>query len=487
MRMRASGVAPRPPGGARAMTFALCSCGISVALMHTLVVPLLPIFPSLLDVSPAEVSWLVTATMLAGAVSAPVFGRLGDLFGRRRILLVVLGLMLAGSLLGTVSWSYAPLLVARSLQGAAFGVIPLGISLLKDILPGDRAGSGIAAMSATLGAGGAIGLPLAGLLAQVADWHLLFWVSAGMSVIAIALAWILVSESPVRAQGRFDFIGTIGLSTALICLLLGISQGAVWGWTSGRTVGTFLASAAVFAVWTVYELRTTAPLVNLRASARPMVLLTNVTAVLVGVAMFTSFLLIGQLLQAPRATGYGQGVSTLVAGLCMAPIGLAMLVFAPISARLSAARGAQTTLLAGCVILALANLMQALLFGSIVAVVAVVTLTATGTALAYSAMPSLIMNETPGTETAAASSLNAVMRTIGTSTCSAGSGALLVAFTVTVDGRVLPSGTAYSTAFAIAAVSAALAAAVSAVLVVLHRRRFRTAGKPAPVVELART
>lgn len=143
---------------------ALGSCGIAVALMHTLVIPLLPVFPTLLDVSRAEVSWLVTATMLTGAVSAPVFGRLGDLFGKRRILLVVLGIMFAGSVLGAVSWSYVSLMIARPLQGAAFGVIPLGMSLLKEMLPAKQAGSGVATMSSTLGAGGAIGLPLAGFL-----------------------------------------------------------------------------------------------------------------------------------------------------------------------------------------------------------------------------------------------------------------------------------------------------------------------------------
>lgn len=154
-----------------------------------------------------------------------------------------------------------------------------------------------------------------------------------------------------------------------------------------RHRGVFTASALLFAVWVVYELHASAPLVNVRASVRPMVLLTNITSVLVGVAMFTSFVLIGQLLQAPEATGYGHGVSMLVAGLCMAPSGLAMLVFAPLSARLSAAPGAQTTLLAGCVVLSVANLLRARLPGSLVAVIAIAYLTATGTALAYSAMP----------------------------------------------------------------------------------------------------
>lgn len=466
----------------RVMTFAVCSCGIAVAMMHTLVIPLLPAFPRLLGVSAADVSWLVTATLLAGAVSAPIFGRLGDLFGRRRILSVVLGLMLAGSVLGAVSWSYLPLLIGRTLQGAALGAIPLGISLLKERLPAHRAGSGVAMMSATLGIGGAIGLPLAGLLTQIADWHGVFWVAGGISLTTLLLTLRFVPESSNQASGRFDLVGALGLSATLISLLLGISRGATWGWASGRTLAAFTASAVLLVVWVVYELRVTAPLVNVRASMRPTVLLTNLSAVLLGMAMFTSFVMIGQRLQAPAVTGYGHGLSTLAAGLCMAPSGLMMLVFAPLSARLSAARGAPTTLLLGCLILLAANLAQATLPGSITLVVANVALTATGTALAYSAMPTVIMTQTAPTETAAANSLNTVMRTIGTSTCSAACGALLVSFTTSTNGRQFPAATAYTAAFGIAAASAGVAAILATALIVMRARTHSTepSRHPAP-------
>ncbi|HEU5469467.1 MAG TPA: MFS transporter [Actinophytocola sp.] len=462
----------------RVLVVALCVGGITVALMHTLVVPLLPVFPELLGVSRAQVSWLVTATMLAGVVGAPVFGRLGDLFGKRRILLLVLGIMLAGSVLGAVSWSYGPLLVARALQGAAFGVIPLGISLLKDALPADRAGSAVALMSSTLGIGGAIGLPVAGVLPQYTGWHALFWLASAMSAASLLLAWRFVPESPVRAGGRFDVPGAVGLSAALICLLLPVSQGSEWGWTSPRTLGLFAASVVIFLGWGAYQLRVDAPLVNLRTSARPMVLLTNLAAILVGVGMFTSFVLIGQVMQAPVATGYGFGTSLAVAGIAQAPTGISMLIFAPLSARLSNAHGAQLTLLVGCVLLAATNLVQAMLPGSLLLVVMIITVAAAGTALTYAAMPTVIMEEAPPTETSAANGLNTVMRTIGTSTCSAAMGAILVTFTMTADGQVLPAPAAYQLAFGIAAGCSAVAAVLACFLVALRRRR--TAAIPLP-------
>src|SRR4051812_49874421 len=159
--------APRP---ALVITV-LASCGLAVSLMQTLVVPLLPQFPRLLDTTPATVAWLVTATLVAGAVSAPLLGRLGDMYGRRRMLLVSLGLVVVGSALGAVAPGVEVLIVARVLQGASLGVVPLGISIMRGILPEGRVGSGVALMSSSLGIGGGVGLPPAGLGAAHARWR----------------------------------------------------------------------------------------------------------------------------------------------------------------------------------------------------------------------------------------------------------------------------------------------------------------------------
>src|ERR1700754_1002757 len=146
----------------------LASCGLAVSLMQTLVVPLLPRFPRLLSASPATVAWLVTATLVSAAVCAPVLGKLGDMHGKRRILLIALGIVTVGSALGAVAPNVGVLIAARALQGAAMGVIALGISVMRDVLPPARVGSGIALMSSSLGIGGAIGLPLTGVVAQAA-------------------------------------------------------------------------------------------------------------------------------------------------------------------------------------------------------------------------------------------------------------------------------------------------------------------------------
>jgi predicted MFS family arabinose efflux permease len=454
----------------------LASCGLAVSLMQTLVVPLLPQFPRLLQASTATVAWLVTATLVAGAVCAPVLGRLGDMYGKRRMLLVALGLVTVGSALGAVAPNVGVLIAARVLQGASLGVVPLGISIMRDVLPPGKVGSGIALMSSSLGIGGAIGLPVTGLVAQQASWR---WLFAGASVVGAVqflLVRRIVRESPVRSGGRFDLLGALGLGAALVCLLLAVSKGTEWGWGSTRVGGLLVAAVVLFATWSRWELRTRSPLVDLRVSARPAVLWTNIASVLIGFGMFAAFLVTTQILQAPVASGYGFGLSLVAAGLVLLPIGGAMTIFSPVSARVSSRRGARTTLVLGTAVLAVGNIALATLPGSLPLIMAASTVTAVGAALAYSALPLLIMDAVPASETAAANSLNTLMRMLGTSSCSAVVAAVATGLTTVVDGRVLPSATAYTVVFAAAAVAAVAGSTIAA----LTPRRAPHAATPTP-------
>jgi MFS family permease len=242
--------APAPPRTRTTVVVSvLAFAGVVVALMQTLVIPLIPELPKLLGADASDATWAITATLLAGAVATPVVGRLGDMYGKRRMLLISLGLLVAGSAVGGLSNSLAPMVVGRTLQGLAAGVIPLGISIMRDVVPAERLGSATALMSASLGVGGALGLPAAALLAERTDWHILFWTSAVLGVLATVLVRTLVPESGVRTGGRFDLVGATGLSIALVCLLLAISKGEDWGWTSGVTVGLFGASAGTLLLW----------------------------------------------------------------------------------------------------------------------------------------------------------------------------------------------------------------------------------------------
>jgi len=255
-----------------------------------------------------------------------------------------------------------------------------------------------------------------------------------------------------------------------VALLLAISQGARWGWASVPTLGLFAGSAVVFAVWSVHQWRVRSPLVDLRTSTRPVVLLTNLATTLIGVGMFASFMLTPLQLQAPTTTGYGFGLPVMLAGVCMLPTGLGMLFFSPVSARLSARHGAHITLLSGALVMFVANIGAALLPGSLVVLLCVLMVLSTGAALCFSAMPTLIMTWVPVTETASANSLNALARTIGTSTCAAVGGTFLAAFTIDIGGRPVASSTGFSLSYWLAAACSLTAAALATAVTLVVRR-----------------
>jgi EmrB/QacA subfamily drug resistance transporter len=471
------------PPRSNAVVAVLAFAGIVVSLMQTLVIPIVPDLPRLLDAPASDTAWAVTATLLAAAVATPVVGRLGDMFGKRRMLLVSIVLLVSGSVVCALSDALVPMIVGRALQGLASGVVPLGISIMRDELPAERLAGSTALMSASLGVGGALGLPTAALIADNFDWHVLFWASAAMGVIAFALVVSLVPESKVRTGGRFDLVGALGMATGLVCLLLAISKGADWGWTSGTTLGLFAAAVLVLLAWGVFELRTSQPLVDLRTTARRQVLVTNLASIAIGFSMFAMSLVLPQLLQLPEQTGYGLGRSLLTAGLVMAPSGLVMMATAPVSAAVSKAKGPKVTLMIGAVIVACGYGLNIVLMSEVWHLVMVSCVIGAGIGFTYGSMPALIMGAVPASETAAANSLNTLMRSIGTSVASAIAGVILSQMTISLGGYALPSESGFKTVMAIGAGAALLAFAIASFIP--GRRPEVTAVSSPPAAEPA--
>ncbi|MFJ3301998.1 MFS transporter [Streptomyces sp. NPDC086549] len=434
----------------------LAFAGIVVAVMQTLLVPVIKDLPQLLDTSPSNATWVLTSTLLSGAVATPIMGRLGDLYGKRRMLVLSLAVMVVGALISALTSELLTMIVGRALQGFAMGAIPLGIGLMRDMLPREKLGSAMALMSSSIGVGGGLALPAAALVAQHADWHALFYGAAGLGALSIVLTLLVVPESPMRAEGSFDVLGALGLSTGLVLLLLPITKGSDWGWSSGTTLGLFAASVVVLVLWGVFELRTAAPLVDLRTTARREVLLTNLASIMVGVSFYVVSLVLPQLLQLPKATGYGLGQSMVVAGLLVAPLGLTMMFTAPVYARLSAKYGPKVTLILGMLIIAIGygsglGLMNAAWQSLVIAVVL-----GAGIGLAYSSLPALIVGAVPASETGAANGLNTLMRSIGTSVSSAVIGMVLANTANNVGGVAIPTMHGFHVSFLIATAAVAV-------------------------------
>jgi MFS family permease len=466
----------RPSDGA--MIAVLTASGLIAAFMQTLVVPIIPHLPELLDTTTVDAQWVLTSTLLAAAISTPISGRLGDMYGKRRMVLALLAILVLGSIISALSVTLIPMLVGRTLQGISLGVIALGISVLRDVIHPKNLAAAVALVSATLGVGGAVGLPIAAVIAQNFDWHLLFWMAAILGFLAFFAVLTIIPVSTLRTGGRFDFIGAIGLAVGLICILLAISKGTEWGWTSPLTLGLLGGGVLVLIAWGVFELRTASPLVDLRVSVRRAVLFTNLASISVGFAFFVTNSALPVLLETTTEGGVGLGQTLIVTSLCLMPGGLAMFFVSGLAARLSTAKGPRTSLILGTAIIAAAFAAGPLLMNEVWQVVIISTVVGIGTGFAYSSLPTLIMHAVPSSETAAANGLNSVMRTLGSTSSATVIGIILATQTMEVSTGTVPTEGAFQLIFIIAAVVAAASILLALFIPRAERQYEHTASIP---------
>ena len=393
-----------------------------VAVLQTLVIPVLTDIGEQLGVSPSAVGWVVTANLLAAAVMTPILGRLGDVYGKRPVLLWILVAMVLGSLLAAATSSLVLLVVGRVLQGASYGLFPLGIAVLRDALPAERLTSAMAIVSGTLGVGGGFGLVLTGLLTSGgADYRRIFWLATAVSVIGLVLAWWVVPRTEQPAGGRVDWWGGLVLGLSLVLLLLPLSQAHLWGWASAATIGCLIGSVVVFAAWFAMEHRITMPLVAPAMLTHRPVLVTNLAGLCVGMAMFISFLGVSMFVQTPTAlAGYGFSASVLAASVVyLLPGALVGVLASPLAGRLVWRAGGRLTLVLALVLATAGFLLLAALHDASWQVIAGAILVNTGVSVGYAAMPALLVAEVAVEDTGVANSVNSIARATGSAIASA--------------------------------------------------------------------
>ena len=451
----------------------LSLAALAFALAQTMLIPALTELAKSLNTDASGVAWTVTAYLLSAAVCTPVFGRLGDMFGKRRLLVVALGLFGAGSVVSALGTSIEVVVAGRVLQGAGGGIFPLCFGIIRDEFPRERVASSIGLISATFGIGGGAGLILGGLITDNVSYHWIFWLGAITAAIAAVAIEIFVPESPVRTPGRVDVRGAIVLGIGLSAPLLAIAQANDWGWGDTRTLGLFAVGVIVLTFWVWLQRRTPEPLVDIEMLRGPTVAMTNIATLLVGFGMFGSFILIPQLAEAPESTGYGFGLDATGAGLLMVPGALVMLVAGPLSGVLGTRFGSRLPLALGALITAFGLTMMALAHGSQGAMVLWNLVMSIGIGLAFAAMPNLIVEAVSAEETGQATGVNTLVRSVGASLGSQVSAAVL-AGSVVAGG--LPTDAGYTNAFLVGA-GVALAAAITAFLIPSRRGRMA----PVPV------
>ena len=452
----------------------LVIAGIAFALQQTLVIPALPALREDLDTTTGWATWLLTAFLLSASVLTPLLGKLGDQYGKERLLVISLGIFLLGSVGAIFAWNIGSLIACRVIQGAGGAVFPLSFAIINDEFPRERRGTAIGIVSSVFAIGGSVGLVMSGVIVDNASWRWLFIIGAIGVAIAIVLVHLFVPESPVKTPSRLDVPGALLLSGALIALLVALTEGESWGWGSTPIVSLFSAALVLGAGWIAVELRVPEPMVDMRMLAYRPVLFTNVIALVSGFAMLGSFVLIPNFVQAPgdlpesvaRLVDYGFGVSATTTGLYLLPGALVGLVGGPLAGRLGKRLGWKAPLVVGMAVTGLGIAAIAIWHDRPWQIVVGNVALGFGIVLAFAAMATIIVSSVRPTETGVATGMNTVMRTIGGVIGGQVGAAILTA--QTIPGTEVPAESAFVTAFWLSAV-AALAAAVLAIFVTPRR------------------
>ena len=436
----------------------LVAAGVAFSLSQTLVVPALPALARDFDASPAAVSWVLTGFLLSASIATPIVGKLGDLYGKGRMLTVVLVLFSVGAVIYALAGSIEVVIAGRLLQGVAGGVFPLAFGIVRDTFPPQRIAGGLSIVSAIFGIGGGIGLPLSGVIVDNLDLQWLFWINL-IALPAAFAAHRLVPPSPPVDSARVDWPGALVLSGALAGILLGVSQAGEWGWGSPANVGCIAGGVVLVGVFVWIEGRVEQPLIDLQVLRQPAVAATNLTGFLVGVSMFASFLIMPQFAQSPESTGYGFGFTVTQAGLLLAPTALAQLLAGPPATKVAERIGFRSVLSLGAVMITLSFLMATFAHDHAWELVASGVLLGAGITFSFAAMANLIVDAVPQSEVGIATGINTVMRTVGGSFGAATATAILGSSLI--EGTPIPTEGAYTAAFAFSCVAGVLALGAS--------------------------
>ncbi|MFJ9520244.1 MFS transporter [Kitasatospora sp. NPDC101801] len=449
------------PSSARVLP-ALVLAMLAFSVVQTAVVPILPSLAKELDVSGSNITWLMTANLLSAAVLTPLLGRFGDLRGRKPMLLVSLGGLVAGSALAVGTHSFTWLVVARVLQGAGGGVLPLAISIVRDELPKEKVTGGVALISASMGVGSGLGLVATGLLLEHWNYKSIFWMGLAFGLLAVVLVIFRVPTDPVTDKnGGADPLGALTLAGWLCALLVAVSQGNTWGWTSTRTLGLFAVAAVVALIWGLIEVRVAHPLVDMKMMARPAVAFTNLSGLLIGFGMYGSFMVISNFAQTPeKVAHYGFTASVLHAGVMLLPSAIGSMVAAPGGALLIARRGPRLPLVLGGLLGAVGLMYLAVRHGAEGDIYLASAVFGLGVGLAYAAMPAYINGAVPVEQSGIANGMNAVLRTVGGAIGTAVMGAILTGDLIPHLPIPLPTLDAYQHAFWVAGAMCLVAAVV---------------------------
>jgi EmrB/QacA subfamily drug resistance transporter len=451
--------------------------------VETMIIPGVPTIQKYFGLSSSDLlAWVTSAFLIVGSAVSPLFGRLGDSFGKKRMFLIALVFYTAGVGVAGLSPSIYFLIAARAVQGVGFAIIPLALAIVAETFPRERIAVAQGIISATFAIGAAAGLVLGAYIIEYLGWQ---WAFHSAFVVNIVLFAVVVKFLPKGSPGtrmKVDY-STIGLLMAGVSLsLLYLTEGPYEGWYSAYDLAALAVGLALVVGFFVAESRRENPLIPLKLLRIRNVMVANGAGMVSGISMFLLFFALTYYTQLPKQFG-GLGLSIIDAGLVIAPATITMLVAGPLLGRMVARVGPKPTLIMGGAI-GIAGTLMFLVDRSTPLDVTV------GAAVAMVGMVSMIIPlvnmvtlALPRDNVATGLGLNTMIRNIGGAIGPVLATTIMTTYTLSVPRGVLPPGTTLPSATAFDYIFyLAVAVFVVAILFALPAKNY-TFGKKATAPE----
>lgn len=463
---------PRTTVGRRGhwtLTFAVLSVSVAAfTLLQSMVVPVLGLIAVEMNTDMSTATWVLTAYLLSASICTPLLGRVGDVVGKQKMLVVTLGALAIGSLVAALATDIHVLILARILQGAGGGVLPLSFGIIRDEFPPRHRGTGLSVIASLAAVGFGIGIVIAGPIIDALDYHWLFWLPMIVTSLAALAAAFLIPASPVAERTRLPALPAVLLAGWLVALLLAISKGNDWGWLS-MPVLSLLGGAVVLIIgWIRVETRVKVPMIDMAMMRRRGIWTTNLVGGFVGFGMFSAFGFLPQLLQTPVSSGYGFGASITESGRIMLPSAVMSFLVGFVAAYVVRRLGARVVIASGTLLTATSFASIALFHDTVSQIVAATVVQGIGSGLVFASIAGVVVASVPPSQTGVASGMNANIRTIGGAI---GSAVMAGIITAQITAAGLPQERGYVIGFWVLA--AAMVVATLAALAIPDERVCR--------------
>ncbi|GAA1939388.1 MFS transporter [Kitasatospora viridis] len=429
---------------ARPLVPALVFIALVVAAVASLGTPLITSVATTFHVSLDSAQWTLTIALLSGALATPVLGRLGAGPHRRPAILATLAIVVGGSALTVLPLPFAWLLAGRAAQGVGLGLTALMMGVARDHLPEERGAATIALISVVSIIGAGVGYPLAALLAELGGPRAAYGLGLLVTALAFVTAWRSVPAAPDGRSARVNVAAALALAGGLLLVLFLAGESGLWSRHLSVALALAVAAVLLLCAWTVSELRSKTPLVDVRAARHPAVAGANIAMFVGGSGMYLLLTLITRYAQTPRSAGYGFGLTTFVAGLVLIPFSALGFVAGKLTPRVRTRIDGPLLLAGSAAIVGGGFVLFATARSDLAELLAAMGVLGFGVGSFSAAMPGVILAVTPKSETSSAMSFNYVVRSVGYSLGSALGGLVLAAGTAT--GHLFPDDGAYTSA-----------------------------------------